>query len=414
MKKHPLFSIGVILLFCVLSNACGGLLGEGNTSGQNGSGQVQSETGNRSASGRTTSGMVEGKDYIVLKRVRILDEMGFDKPVEAMSLLAPSDWRAAGGVRWKSLNECRAEIVSWTMELTSPDGAIRFSVLPIHYFGISEDPMTQQSLIAASQQGGCKVSPPLNAEQYLENMARTELGASVSNIRTDESMKAVLDKSSADNNQASQQYGTGLTSSGSGVYGTLTYPDGTKGLAQIGVMMSKKEGRDMYTGAPNGFASTFVFHQAVIRYPAAREAEALKIFGTITASHRVNPVWKQAKEAFLTRLGNVEHAGRMERLRLMGEQSKAYAKSQSDAADARMRDWERSQASSDASHNRFIQTIREVETWKDGEGNPVELNAGYSHGWSKPDGSYILTNNSLFDPAVELQQDWVRMQKPSR
>ncbi len=114
------------------------------------------------------------------------------------------------------------------------------------------------------------------------------------------------------------------------------------------------------------------------------------------------------------RLGNVEHAGRMERLRLMGKQSKAYAKSQSDASNARMRDWERGQASSDASQRRFIQTIREVETWKDGEGNPVELSAGYSHGWSKPDGSYILTNNSLFDPAVELQQNWVRMQKPPR
>jgi hypothetical protein len=104
----------------------------------------------------------------------------------------------------------------------------------------------------------------------------------------------------------------------------------------------------------------------------------------------------------------------MERLRLMGKQSKAYAKSQSDASNARMRDWERGQASSDASQRRFIQTIREVETWKDGEGNPVELSAGYSHGWSKPDGSYILTNNSLFDPAVELQQNWVRMQKPPR
>jgi hypothetical protein len=34
-----------------------------------------------------------------------------------------------------------------------------------------------------------------------------------------------------------------------------------------------------------------------------------------------------------------------------------------------------------------------------------------SHGWSRPDGSIILTNNSVFDPAVELQQNWVRMEK---
>ena len=101
----------------------------------------------------------------------------------------------------------------------------------------------------------------------------------------------------------------------------------------------------------------------------------------------------------------------MERLQLMGEQSAAYARAQSEAADSRMRDWERSQASSDANQRRFIQTIREVDTWKDSNGDNVELSAGYKFGWSKPNGSIILTNNSLFDPAVELQQNWTRMQK---
>ena len=113
----------------------------------------------------------------------------------------------------------------------------------------------------------------------------------------------------------------------------------------------------------------------------------------------------------MTRLGNSEHAGRMERLRLMGEQSAAYAVAQSEASDARMRSWEQLQASSDRQQTRFIQTIREVETWKDNSGSPVELSAGYSHGWSRPDGSYILTNNSLFDPAVALQQNWTRLEK---
>lgn len=364
--------------------------------------------------GKTNSGLVEGKDYLVLKRVRILDEMGFDKPVEAMSVLAPSDWRAESSVRWKNVNECRGEIVSWQMKLTSPDGAIQFSVLPVRTFGYSQDPVVRQALVAASQQGGCEVSPPFTAEQHLENLARTELGATVSNVRQDQSLQAVLDKISTDNDATSQQYGTGMSTSGNGVYGALTYPDGTRGLAQVGVMVMKTESRGIFTGEPTGSASTMVFHQVVMRYPAAREPEALKLFGTITASHRMNPVWSQAKEGFLARLGNVEHAGRMERLRLMGEQSKAYAKSQSEAADARMRDWERAQASSDASHHRFIQTIREVETWKDGEGSPVELSSGYNYGWSKPDGSFILTNNSLFDPAVEFQQEWVRMQKPTR
>ncbi len=384
------------------------MLGERNP-GETGSGG----NGQSAEGGRTSSGLVEGKDFVVLERVRLLDEMGFDRPVEAMSVLVPRGWQTEGGVRWKSVNECRGEIVTWQMSATSPDGAIKFTVLPVRSFVYHEDQMLQQAAINAAQQGGCAVNSPFDAGQYLENLAQNELGgATVSNVRPDPSLQAVIEKIVASSNATSQQYGTGMNQSGSGVYATLTWPDGTKGLANVGVTVTTKQGTDMFTGAPNGFATTMVFHQVFIRYPAAREAEAIKFFGTITASHRMNPVWMQAKDNFLTRLGNIEHAGRMERLRLQGEQSAAYAKSQSDAADARMRNWERSQASSDANQHRFIQTIREVETWKDGNGSPVELSAGYSHGWSKPDGSYILTNNSNFDPAVELQQPWVRMEKP--
>jgi hypothetical protein len=57
-----------------------------------------------------------------------------------------------------------------------------------------------------------------------------------------------------------------------------------------------------------------------------------------------------------------------------------------------------------------VQTIREVETWKDPNGT-VELSAGYNEAWSRPDGTYILSNDPLFDPNVAFQENWDRMQK---
>jgi hypothetical protein len=33
---------------------------------------------------------------------------------------------------------------------------------------------------------------------------------------------------------------------------------------------------------------------------------------------------------------------------------------------------------------------------------------------AKPDGSSVLTDNSPFDPAVALEENWVRMEKPPR
>lgn len=358
-----------------------------------------------------SSKMVQGKDYVVLKRLRVLDEMGFDRPVEAMSVLVPSGWKAQGGVRWNSIGGCRGEIVVWQISVTSPDGQIEYMAFPVRTFVYSQDQMMQQVYLTAARQGGCQVSAPFNASQYIQLLARDGLKASVSNIRQDESLQASLNKMNADSNEISRQYGTNMSTSSNMIYGTLNWSDGKKGLAQIGVMSTVKSSRNMFTGAPDGFSTTTVFHQVVVRYPPEREAEALRLFATINTSYRMNPIWKNAKDDFLTQLGNAEHAASMQRLRLMGEQSRAYAKSQSDAADARMRDWEQKQSSSDASQRRFIQTIREVETWKDSSGNAVELGSGYNYGWSKPDGSYILTNNSLFNPAVELKENWVKMQK---
>lgn len=382
----------------------------GNASGAGGA--VSADAGK---SGRAASGAVEGKDYVVFERVRLLDEQGFDRPVEAMSLLMPRGWRTEGGVRWKSVNECRGEMITWQLSADSPDGQIQYRVLPAQSFSYQQDAMLRQGAIAAARQGGCGVSQPFDAEQYIERWARAELGgATVSDVHTPESTRARLAQMDAQANATSQQYGTNVNQTSTAVVGTLTWPDGDRGLAQVFVQNAVMQGVDMYTGAPNGWSTTNVPFRAYIRYPPEREEEAIKLFKTFDATYRVNPVWQQAQQQFMTRLGNAEHAGRMERLRLQGEQSAAYARAQSDASDARMRDWERREAASDANQRSFVQTIREVETWKDASGGAVDLSAGYQHGWSRPDGSVILTNNSLFDPAVELQQNWSRMEKVQR
>lgn len=391
-----------------------GRTGDGQGRG-GGAASADASAGGGGVPGRSASGLVEGKDYVVFERVRLLDEMGFDRPVEAMSLLMPRGWRAEGGVRWKGVGECRSEIVTWQVRATSPDGQIQYAVMPARSFGSSQDQMTRQALMAGAQQGGCQVSEPFDAAEYLEHWARAELGgASVSDVHTPEEVRPRLAQLDAQANEVARQYGTGMNQTLSFVIGTLAWPDGSKGQGYVMVNNSVKYGNDPFTGAPDGFSTTNVSFRAYIRYPPAREEEALKLAKVFDKTYRINPVWAKATEDFLTRLGNAEHAGRMERIRLMGEQAAAYARSQSDAADARMRDWERRQSSSDANQERFIQTIRGVETWKDSGGGAVELSAGYQHGWSRPDGSYILTNNSLFDPAVEFQQNWSRMEKAQR
>ena len=44
--------------------------------------------------------MIEGKDYIILKRFRVTDEYGFNQPVEVSSFVLPANWQVNGSVQW--------------------------------------------------------------------------------------------------------------------------------------------------------------------------------------------------------------------------------------------------------------------------------------------------------------------------
>lgn len=61
--------------------------------------------------GGITTAWKEGADYTVLERVRFMDNRGFQQPAEAFSALIPKGWKHEGGVVWKSLQECRADMV---------------------------------------------------------------------------------------------------------------------------------------------------------------------------------------------------------------------------------------------------------------------------------------------------------------
>ena len=41
---------------------------------------------------------VEGKDYVVLERLRVMDNGGFGEPIAAYSFLVPKGWKSEGGI----------------------------------------------------------------------------------------------------------------------------------------------------------------------------------------------------------------------------------------------------------------------------------------------------------------------------
>ncbi|MEO8587741.1 MAG: hypothetical protein ABI432_00070 [Flavobacteriales bacterium] len=403
---HPFPSFCLCVALCVIScssnqgqpqNEVGALV----LAGEDGS-SLEQQPGNLTA----------GKDYVLLERRRFLDEQGFDRPVEAFSMLFPKDWKTEGGVRWKGIGECRGEITSMLVKASSPDGKIQFEITGPRAFNWADDQMMMQAMIAGAQAGGCAVNQPFTAEQYIQGYAQQDLGATASEIVADERRMARSAEMDRQANAISAQYGNNSEQSTTFANGKITWPDGTEGIMEAGVTNVITRKPDPFTGGVSSFSSTQVFYCSITRFPPERKEEAMRMLALFSSSHRMNPIWTKAKENFLTQLGNMEHAGRMEKIRLMGEQAQAYAKSQSDASDRQMRGWEQQQASQDTQHTQFVKTIREVETYNDGANGRVELTSGYEHAWSRGDGSYILSNSPNFDPSSVLQdQAWKPMQQ---
>lgn len=385
----------------------------------------------------TTARYVEGKDYTVLERVRFMDTTGFEQPAEAFSVLLPRGWSHEGGIEWKGLQQCRGEMVGARWQAASPDGAIRFTSLPVHAWGTASDPMMLQAMHQQAQQGGCEVGDAMSAEQYVRNVfAPRELdGATVTDVRTNDAAIAELRQQADAQMPKLQPYlppGASVRFGMDAVTVRLSWSDGTEGIALVSVTNIETVMPNAFTGQMQRLVNASAPERSYIRFPAARRQQAETLLANLKSSHRTNPQWKDAIDGYFERMRRQQdaiHHQRMQAIAIQTEaNSRAHAQRMADIQrqgaastqrfeqrmadmDASMRSWEVQQAGRDRAHTAFVQTIREVETWQGADGK-VELSSGYGQAWSRGDGSYILSNSPSFDPRSVLQdQNWQELKR---
>lgn len=375
----------------------------------------------------------EGKDYTVLERVRFMDSQGFERPAEAFSILLPKGWKHEGGVVWKGLNECRGEMVSSKWSVNSPDGAIRYSVLPNHSWASASDMMMMQNLQMQAQQGGCEVGGPMDAASYIRQVfAPRELkGASIEEVKENLEVEREMERTAAKTKAAFEQWGGQAQLVTSAVIARLKWSDGSEGIALVSVLNVISMMQNAYTGEMQQLTNSNASERSIMRFPANRRDEAERVLASIKSSYRTNPQWQEAVNGYFAqlrthadrmhhqRMADIDqqtaamtrsHNQRMSDIQAQGAASTARHNERMGAMDQQMRSWEQQQSSQDRQHTQFIKTIREVETWNDGSNGRVELSSGYNHAWSRGDGSYILSNSPNFDPSSVFQdQQWKPM-----
>ncbi len=349
---------------------------------------------------------VEGQDYVVLERLRVMDTAGFGEPVAAYSFLVPKGWQSQGGITWKVGETCTSEAIENRVTVRSPDGAYQIDVFPTRQWDWWDDPMTLQAQREQQQNPlfrRCPIAEPMDAAAFLQGPMAQMTGATVTHVEPAEQLGQLL-RESQQANQMYQQAGVPLESRPSAAVATLAYPDGGVGLALAVVNCLVAQMPNLATGGQSASYQCVAQTQVALEAPAGREAEARQILATAMSSLRLNPNWQQAASQILQDVRNMEMAETAKRAAILKE-------AQEYSANLQKRTWEGSEASRDRINEAWGQTLRGVEAWSDGTDTTVELQAGYGEAWSRPDGSYILSNDPLFDPNVVLQEDWKRLAK---
>ncbi|MGI8580698.1 MAG: hypothetical protein ACR2KX_00755 [Chitinophagaceae bacterium] len=367
----------------------------------------------------TSSNYTEGKDYVEFTRARVLDKVGFSQPVEAFSLLIPKTWKFDGDIMWTPPGSpCAGN--NLRVKASSPDDKFIFDMLPNYAWNF--DPSQGQMNQSQGTSEFCSYGEPMNAEAYFRNVfARNELGnPEVISVKANPGGVQSLEKNNEKNRQEMMSYGASQVNYyPSAIYANVKWKNGTEGIVLCGINIMEGIIPNIYNGTSNKIFTTSASERIVFAFPAAESDKAANMLSVIMGSVRTNTAWKKSVDDFwlgVRQQSNIAHIGRIrmtdEQTRQMGENAIKKGQQNLNNMDANMRSWEASQQSGDRIHTNFIKAIREVETYRDETGR-IELSSGYDHAWSRSDGSsFIMSNNSSFDPSsVFVDQKWKEMKK---
>lgn len=360
---------------------------------------------------------VEGKDYQVYERVRLLDKEGFSEPVEAYSVLLPKGWTQESKIVWTKGTMCDGTS-SW-MKASSADGKFSIQMFPVRLYGWNDN----QSLNGANNRSGnCTTMQPMEAEDYLRKVfGPEELGnPEVVKVQMNKDVVAQMQQKNEAFVQEMQQYGSGRISfNQTAVNADVRWPDGTEGFVILGVNVSIGEVPNIYNGTSSNIYTTEASPRVVFKYPKGEEEAARNQFAAIMSSIRTNPAWVTAVNGYWKGVRQQSNIAHQERIRMNDELTRsmgnaAIKRGQERLADMdlQMRSWEQQQSSQDRMHTNFIKAIREVDNFKDATGT-YEMSSSYDHAWSRGDGnSFIMSNNPNFDPQFLFKDGaWQQMKK---
>jgi hypothetical protein len=388
MSKTRILFIALVIVFSAALAAC------------QKSGQEQHARNGFDQSG--VSSAKEEKGTIRLKTLTYIDDQGIG--IEAFRVLAPSDWKFEGGIRWILDNPGMPAVASF--RIFNPNGLDELEGFPNQAFFWTDNPTQLQLFPVGSRYFGSEVRPIVGPVDALKRIILPRFRGNVQDLRiVREEELPGLAKSLG----AATQSLPGFSTSADGARLRIQYQRGGKWMEEE--LYGLVESMSFPIGSMFGqFTNTNWNVDYLFSFKAERgtlDAHS-NLFQTMATSFRLNPQWfnkyNQVVQYLIQR--QIQH------IRNLGELSRIISQTHNEISDMMMQSYNQRQEVYDRVAENFSQYVRGVDQYYNPvEQKPVELPSGYKQAWTNSLGEYVLSDQEDFNPNIGSNQTWQRMER---
>jgi hypothetical protein len=360
-----------------------------------------------------------GGNFYRMKRVRIVDEHGFERPMTALTLLLPTDWQFQGAAQYAQSIGCHANLVRLVFRGSSPDGKLAIEMLPGNAWEWADDLNTVRMIQMSNQQmaqfgrRACDLMPPMTAEDYLRRSVLPGLrrDARLIGMEPMPDIAQQVDEEAHQLQQTAARQGMQVRIRAGVARARLSYSrEGQAAEEWLTAMtFSGAVAGPAFNMATGGVAQTYFYtcggdHIFALRAPQGQLDAQEKFFRMVLSTIRVDPQWQARVTQAIAGLHATDSKGAADRSAIIAQNGRDISKIIHDTYD-------NSTKAHDRAMEGWSQYMRGVQTYRNpNTGDTVELSNQYGHAWAGPNNEYIVTDSANFDPNVTLRGNWTRLE----
>jgi hypothetical protein len=356
-----------------------------------------------------------GPNYYRMKRASVVDEHGFERPMPALGLLIPSDWRFQGTVQYTKAFGCLADLVGVSFRASSPDDHVSLEMFPATHWQWADDPNSVQLLQASNQQmaafggKGCDVNPPLSAADYLRRVVapRYRPNARVVGAEPLPDMARQVQDRVREQEAAAARMGMRVTLRADVARLRIEYQESEEWLAAVtfasgipGPTFDIRSGRMGQTL----FYTCGAYVLFGMRAPRGQLAGMEKFFDMVLSTVHLEPEWENRVTQVILKM-------QADNSRAAQQRSAIIAQNGRDISNMITQGYEERSRIHDSAVAQFDQYIRGVQTFQNpATGEKVDLSNQYGRAWANGTGEYVLSDSAGFNPNGVVRGNWTELQ----